>query len=193
MSTEIPSEEPKGSSPSKKFNPRTVAWWHEALADWLIQNPDKHAKDAALVFDTSPSYIYMLKNSDTFKAYFAGRRKEVSSGVEDKAASMFGTLSDKLAALAEASLDVLNARMEQVALAGDKAAMPNEQLLQTADMALKKLGYGVPVAGSGPGQMTQVNVNVSADLLAAAREKMAKLYRTQVAVPVTIEGEGKAS
>lgn len=184
-------EEVKG--PPKRFNPRTVAWWHEALADWLIQNPDKHAKDAAVVFDTSPSYIYMLKNSDTFKAYFAGRRKEVSAGVEDKAASMFGTLSDKLAALAEASLDVLNARMEQVALAGDKGVMPNEQLLQTADMALKKLGYGVPAPGGGHGPMTQVNVNVSADLLAAAREKMAKLYRTQVAEPVTIEGERKVS
>ncbi|MBK8123866.1 MAG: hypothetical protein IPK54_10015 [Dokdonella sp.] len=182
---------PESPPPPKKFNPRTVAWWHEALADWLIQNPDKHAKDAAVVFDTSPSYIYMLKNSDTFKAYFAGRRKQLSAGVEDKAASMFGTLSDKLAALAEASLDVLNARMEQVALAGSNSSMPNEQLLQTADMALKKLGYGLPVPGQSSAHMTQVNVNVSADLLAAAREKMAKLYRTQVAEPVLLEGEGK--
>lgn len=193
MSEETELEEPKGSSAPKKFNPRTVAWWHEALADWLIQNPDKHAKDAAVVFNTSPSYIYMLKNSDTFKAYFAGRRKQLSEDVEGKAATMFGTLSDKLAALAEASLDVLNARMEQVALAGTSSSVSSEQVLQTADMALKKLGYGIPQPGSGPGQMTQVNVNVSADLLAAAREKMAKLYRTQVAVPVTLEGEGKQS
>lgn len=191
--TEAP-ELPDVSSAPKRFNPRTVAWWHEALADWLIQNPDKHAKDAAVVFDTSPSYIYTLKNSDTFKSYFAGRRKQLSEGVDDKAMTMFGTLSDKLAALAEASLDALNARMEQVTLAGDKSAMPNEQLLQTADMALKKLGYGVPAqgAGSGPMNLTQVNVNVSADLLAAAREKMAKLYRTQVTPPVVLENESKS-
>lgn len=166
---------PEPAQPSRRFNPKTVSWWHEALADWMLQNPDLTIKDAAAVFGVTPTYLYMLKNSDTFKTYWTRRRTAVSEGVQDSSAGMFGALHEKLAALAEVSLDALNAKMAQVVAVGGSAQIPVNDLLQTADMALKKLGYGSP--GPGDGTKTTVHVTVTSDLLAQAREKMAALHR----------------
>lgn len=175
--------------PPKKYNPKNLAWWHEALADWMLNNPDKPMKDAAVAFNVTPTYIYMLKNSDTFQAYWKRRRERVEAGVEQTAEEIGGTIRDKLAALAEASLDALNSRMEDIMLAGKHSNVPIGTVLETADLALKKLGYGMPAPGTGQGgggPNTTVNVTVSADMLAEARAKMQNLFKVKtVNEPVT--------
>ena len=50
-----------------------VNWWHEALIDWLVANPDSRLGEAALFFGKSRSWISVLMHSDVFKARFQKR------------------------------------------------------------------------------------------------------------------------
>jgi len=181
------------AGPAGKFNPKTISWWHEALADWMFVNPDRTMKEAAAHFNVTPTYIYMLKNSDTFKAYWERRRMVRENGLIDETQAMLGSINDKLHALAENTLDILNEKMVQAQLQGSANTLPQADLLATADMALKKLGYGIP-APPPPAGTTNVNVMVSSDLLKAAREKMQKLHSKAqildaVATPVKVENK----
>lgn len=159
---------------SGKFNPRTISWWHEALADWMLLNPDKPMKDAAQVFDVTPTYVYMLKNSDSFKAYWKKRREAFVARVDASSEEILGSLRDKLGALAETAVDALQARMEQAVQAGAASNIPLAEVRETADMALKKLGYGAPTAPAGGNNLT-INI-ANPDLLAAARAKMQAMF-----------------
>lgn len=155
-----------------------VNWWHERLADWMILNPDKTLKMAAKDFNVSHAYISIIKNSDSFKVYWAER----SSAHSD---ALTADLISKTGAVAEMALDELMGK-----LAHEPLSAPF--LLQTADTALRRLGYGVASkqAPESP-QAGQVSVNisvVSGEALAAAREKMRKLHGVEPSAEVTIEG-----
>lgn len=152
---------------------QSVGWWHERLADWMIANPDKMLKDAAKFFNCSQGWISILKNSDCFKEYWARRSAEASD------MNSASTLIAKTGALAELALDRLLEKMET-----PSEALQAPFLLQTADTALRRLGYGQPKPAPGQqpgGGNVTVNIGlVSPERLAAAREKMKRLHGVTV-------------
>jgi hypothetical protein len=159
----------------------------------MLSNPDKPLKDAAKFFNCSINYLYLLKNSDSFQVYWRQRRKEFEGALIEGSVDLVGQLKDKIGALAEVSIDALQARVERATLVGpDADKIPSTFLLQTADMALKKLGYGIPElppapTGSVGAINTQVNVTVSSEVLEEARKKLLALHNVQT---VNMPGDG---
>lgn len=144
-----------------------MAWWYWSFIDWMIANPAANIKDAAPLFNVTPQCLYIIKNSDAFKRHFDQRVKEISNGLNAEVVGAFSDIASKTAALAEQTLDALSAKVD----AAGKDMLTNE-LISVAELTLKKLGYGDPVA-QGPG--TQVTVNVvqaNADALAKARARL---------------------
>lgn len=172
---------------AKSFNPKTVSWWHEQLADWMLLNPDRSIKEAAIVFDVGVNYLYLLKNSDTFKEYWNQRRAAREAKLDDNVGEMLGTVQNKVSAVADIALDQLLEQLEknQAAQSAGAPIITHDELRSTADMALKKLGYGLPAPGNGasPVQNTQINVSIDAGMLSEAREKMKKLHGVQTYIP----------
>ena len=177
-----------------KWNPKTIAWWHEQLADWMLLNPDRTIRDAAKVFNVGENYLYLLKNSDSFKAYWEFRRKQQVEKIGDvQIKNLSGGIAEKVNAMADMALDQIldqldkNGKMQGANL---PPIIPHDSLRSTVDMALKKLGYGLPqVSGASPISNTQVNVTINAETLAAAREKMKQLHGVETVKPLEIEGK----
>lgn len=139
-------------------NPRSVHWWYERLADWMIANPHLTMKDAALAFGKSHYWILQLKNSDTFQRFW--REKSGAASVE-----FVGGIKSKAFAAAEASLDILNDKLEEA-----PQSFTVGGLLDVVDTTMKRFGYEPPAR---PGATVQVNVGlVSPQELEAARNRM---------------------
>jgi hypothetical protein len=165
---------------------KKISWWHERLADWMIINPAKTLRDAAVEFDCTPTWIYTLKNSDTFREYWLRRSHDASDG------NSANSLLAKTGALAEIALDRLIEKIDRPPV-GEGIQAPF--LLEVANTALAKLGYGSkPAAASAGGPSVQINVGiVSPEKLAAAREKMKQLHGVTVSTPAVmppVEAEG---
>lgn len=139
-------------------NPRTVHWWYERLADWMIANPHLSMKDAALAFGKSHYWILQLKNSDTFQRFW--RERSGAASVE-----FVGGIKSKAFAAAEASLDLLNDKLEEA-----PQSFTVNGLLDVVDTTMKRFGYEPPAR---PGATVNVNVGlVSPQELQEARARM---------------------
>lgn len=172
---------------------KSISWWHEQLVDWMLLNPDKPFKDAAKVFNVSINYLYMLKNSDSFQAYWNYRRSQRERSLDEKMPELFGSLQTKLASVADMSLDQILQQLERNEKLAevDAPSLSTEELRTVADTALRRLGYGIVPSNnssSTPGAPNiNVQVNVDAAALAAAREKMQLLHGVAPAAPALVE------
>lgn len=143
---------------AKSAQLKSIHWWHENMSDFMISNPKAGNRELAAHFGMSEPWTSTITRSDVFQAYHALRlekhRKMVSESVIEKTEG-----------LARLSLDVLEERIER-----ERASLNYGAVKETAEMALKALGYGGRAA---PGPAVQVNLNlVDRDTLASAREKM---------------------
>lgn len=153
-----------------------VNWWHQRLADWMLTNPDKNIKDAAIVFDCHLQTLYMIKNSDSFKLYFQQRSNELTEGMRGEMVATFCELPEKLGALADMTLDALS---DRVATKGRDIGV--QELNSLADMTLKRLGYGAAKAGDT--NVTVNNLSVPAEAVARARARMEAASKPQALLP----------
>lgn len=168
--------------------PKTINWWHQQLADWMLLNPDKSIKDAAPVFNCNVNYLYMIKNSDAFTVYWDTRRAAREERVDVNAIESLGSLQTKLATVADIALDQMLEQLEQNEL-GNKVGKPKlqqEDLRATAQMALSRLGYGISEGGKAQGPAANISVTINATMLEEAREKMKQLHGITTA-PAMIE------
>jgi hypothetical protein len=141
-----------------KLQIQKVHWWHERLADWMIANPDKFLTDAAKFFDCNVQTLYLIKNSDSFKSYWAQRSHEASHAI-------VSDIKDRMCAVTEIALDRIEEKMRK-----EEMLLGIDTYLDVAKMGLKGLGYG---AQKGPAPTVNVNINqVNPELLAKARERM---------------------
>lgn len=157
--------------------PKTLKWWYEQLADWMILNPSEPLKSAAAIFKVTPNYLYLIKNSDAFREYWEARRKRQEDKVSEVHIDRMIGVREKITSLADMALDNLMESLEEHQRGARVGApqLSHDALLETANMALQKLNYGVPALPSGGGN-AQVNVTINSDLLANAREKMKEVY-----------------
>jgi hypothetical protein len=154
-------------------HPLKAHWWYESIVDWMLMNPHKTKADCAKFFNVSKQWIYVLSQSDVFKALYESRRKAHAGMVS-------GAVIEKTEALTEMALDHLTAR---VAEQGDM--MTPGFLKDLTEMGLEKLGYNGKSNVVSPTQIhAPVNVNiVTADALEEARRKMIERGERLAAVP----------
>ncbi len=115
------------------------------MADWLIVNPTKTNREAAKAFDVTEAWLSTVKNSDAFVDYFTEISRAHSKAV-------CSDLASKTRAVAEMALDELGRRMET-----DATVLPFSEIRDTADVMLKRAGYG---EAKGAAAQTVINVGV---------------------------------
>lgn len=141
---------------------KEINWWHEAIIDWMLANPEKKLRECAEHFEVSVSWLSVIKNSDCFKALWEARREGYSHHVDQ-------SLTQKLTTVAELSLD---AQMEKLEVMGP--LMDMEDLRKVGKDAITALGYGkspsVQINNNGDGDVNMLSVD--ADTLAEARQRI---------------------
>lgn len=116
---------------------KKVNWWHEAIFEWMISNPEASLRQCAEAFKVTQSWLSVIINSDVFKERFADRRDEHFSNVSRNVA-------EQVNGLASLSLDVLEERIER-----ERDNIGLSMVKETAEMALKASGYIGPKPPAG--------------------------------------------
>jgi hypothetical protein len=147
--------------------PGKLMWWHDAIIDEMLENPGLTKKEIAFKLRATPTFIYMITNSDLFAARWEQRRGERTRTIE-------AGLTDKLNRTVNSTLDRI---LEQIEDQGRQ--IPLGQLESLADKTLGRLGYGPkPVARTDP---SVVNVHAPAGavqvILPATHEELSDARR----------------
>ncbi len=129
---------------------------HDAIAEWLIANPEKSMAECASTFGVTRPWLSSVVHSDIFQTYY---RKLRDGYVDDRIMPM----RDKLQGLAVAAIERISDKLEEI--------NDTRLLKDIADMSLKNLGFGAPKVGAA----VQINNNTFASSLTpseldAARE-----------------------
>lgn len=153
---------PHAQSPAPKLQVKKMSWWHEALVDWMLLNPDKNKKEMAEAFGKDYQTIVVITNSEVFKARFEQARAGLTSRV-------LATAKERLEGVANGSLGALADRIH-----ADADKIPTKELREIADMSLRNLGYG-PQGSSGGVQVFAPGsqfVQVPQEVLERSRQAM---------------------
>jgi hypothetical protein len=151
----------------KKMN-----WWHEAIFEWILENPEKKLGDAAKFFKVQQSWLSVVINSDVFQERLRARRDEHFSNVSRNTV-------ERMQGLTDLSLDILEERLED-----ERVIIPLGIVKETAEMGLRAMGYTGPKAEKKPGGDTVVNVNITQQDLVESRALMNKANPV-----ITVEAE----
>jgi restriction endonuclease Mrr len=148
---------------------RGLSALHEALADYILMNPQARLSDMGSYFGYSPSWLSTVTNSDMFKAYFAKRRGEVSTYIAQD-------LPKKLELAAHLATEKL---IETIPTLTDP-----EQIVDTFDKVLHRAGYAPNTRSQGPAIGQQNNVfYLSKEDLKQAQGRLIDAHSGQPALP----------
>ena len=131
---------------------------HDAIAEWLVCNPDKTQRDCAAFFKYTEPWMSQLIHSDMFQALYVKL-------CEERQVLAVHSVSAKMSAAAALALDRTIERLEA-------GAQPTDRFLtDTTNGLLDKLGYGKPEAPT----QTHQHLHLTADDLrdAANRARVA--------------------
>ena len=153
---------------------KSVGWWHERFADWLIANPHLKLKDAAREFDCTVPWLSVVKNSDAFKEVFAQRSRSVTDGVVNGTVSHIAGVREKTETMTEIALDALNEKLERECAAD---MVPRTELVEIVDKGMARLGYGANKQSLPPPVSIIANkvAIVSREALSSARSKILRV------------------
>lgn len=128
---------------SKGALKRGVSPTHELMVDWELQNPGGTLREMGAYFDYSVTWLSTMMNSDAYKAYRAGRLKDVHTYVAQD-------IPAKMKALAEVAIE----RMHEVLQKSEDPKMIKESF----DSVLNRYGYAPGSKNpAGPGGFSQTN------------------------------------
>lgn len=126
---------PSGIAPQSQR--KRVLWWHDSVIDIMLSNPGWTIKQIAAHMKRKEHTLYLVTNSDVFRARLAARRRE-------HAQNLSTSIIEKTGRVADAALELVANRLASESA----AAIPTLQLFSLADKALERLGYGAkPQAG----------------------------------------------
>lgn len=148
---------------------------HENIILYFLENPQATQQEAAKHFGVTGPWMSQIVNSSMFQARLADYRGEIFS-------SAIMPLHEKLVALGASAVDRLQEKL--------LVEQDTEQLLEVADMALARLGYGT-AKGTVINNNTQNNTivnNSDKDLLAEARKINAEHLKS---VPPLVPSDDK--
>lgn len=104
---------------------------HQAMADLMLMHPHLTNDDLANIFGKSRGWVSMIKNSDSFQAFYARRRSEVV----DPEITL--TMRERAQGIAAQSMTIL---AEKLAKPADQ--VPDAFALRAFEVATKALGMG---------------------------------------------------
>lgn len=135
-----------------------VGYTHEALINWMIENPDQYQRAAALYFGVTEGWLSKIVNSDAFRLQLAKRQEAVFSVIA-------AGIPEKLREATGLSLDKLTDKL--------RATSDGGFILDAADTLLKASGFA-PASQRVAPQINSGNINqtivVGAKDLNEARE-----------------------
>jgi hypothetical protein len=142
-----------------------ISYTHEAIADWLMTNPQRPLSECAAEFNYSQAWISTIINSDAFQVYYNQRRNALNLVIHNG-------ISQQLATTTRKALTILDLKMDDPELEADF-------VLDVADRLLHRQGYA-------PGKVSviQNNINIPAagvvdqGTLSRARETMRAIQRS---------------
>lgn len=147
---------------------RRLNFTHHDLARWLLENPAANLGDAAQYFGYTRAWISCIIHSDAFRNYFYELQQQADRAV-------IGDIPARLRGIADAALEALSHELDQCATSGLAGRVDREFVKETADMALKALGFGGRGNGSAVTQPQAPQQNVifaEKVVLQEARERM---------------------
>lgn len=139
-----------------------VGHWHDRLIDALIAEPEIRLGELARRFNVTQAWLSTVKNSDAFIDAYRRRSAEHSG-------ALLGDVRAKTLGAAEMAVDAISKRLEDTA-----EVIPLPILLDTADVLLKRSGFGESKQMPTPNLNVNVGVVTQAQL-SEARERMREL------------------
>ena len=137
--------------------------WHEALAEYLILYPEKTLGETAKHFHVTLTWLCTVKNSDAFQDYYQARRRDHFGDVSRHLAQ--AKIEDKLETLAEMSIDGLSKKVEDHLTSPDPLKeLSLDALRDTAQLALRSLGFGAQKVPSGSPVQNNIYIGDSSAL-----------------------------
>lgn len=143
---------------------------HQAIAEYLLANPDKTIRECAPVFGYSETYFYMLVGSNAFQDYYLAL---LGHNLDTRVMP----LRDRINGVAASALDRLGKSLSQPDVSPEFYLDVANKLLQRGLAAGTPQAPPGPTTGQGPA-LTQINNYYSSDSerLARARERMQAFY-----------------
>ena len=154
------------SSPARSLK----GWqpWYDTIIDWFLTHPGGKIIECAKDLRKTPQWIGQLIRNDFFRARLAQRRDEFNR-------DLGSAVDQRLSEVALKSLDLLLEKMDT-----NRHTMKPGEVLSIADKALTALGYGAAAQAAGGGTPVQVNISVSPEALARARNSLRSVERTRI-------------
>ena len=149
----------------------TVNHHHRYIVDWELDNPGGKMGELAKILGYTETHLSIVRNSDAFKDYRDRRRAKHDENISK-------SIIDRVGELAETSMEVLAERIKD-----ERKSLGLGIVKDTAEMALKALGFGAARSGPSIGTLNFVN-GVPPEDLERARLKMRERNE-----PSVIEGE----
>lgn len=154
-----PRGRPLGATSQSRLMP-----WHHSLVDFLIANPGSTYKDAAYFLGRTPQAVYLTTKTDSFRALYSERRRELSEVIKK-------TTAQSLQRITKRSLQELERRLDDQEF---RENMGHGHLLDTAELALKATGF-IGASKNTPPVEVNVGVQVQAAVLAEAKETLREI------------------
>jgi hypothetical protein len=142
----------------------------DAIIDLLLADASLTQNEIAIRLERHPATVGMIMNSDLFRARYEQRRGAQSLALQE-------AINTRLSRVAFLALELT----EEI-LAEERTAVPLPALVDVADKALARLGYGPKMAANPAVVMinnrTSVVAPVTPEQLQAARQKLIEAQRT---------------
>lgn len=105
---------------------RNISYTHEALINWMLENPDRPLRDAAAYFGYTQAWISTVIHSDIFQAKLGARQEAVFAQIATD-------IPSKLRTAANIALERVTLKLEETEDAGF--------LLDATDKLLHRMGF----------------------------------------------------
>jgi hypothetical protein len=147
-----------------------LSYRHDGVLNWLVLNPDKSQGDCARALGYTEAWLSQVINSNIFQMRLQMLQQE------NREHGVF-TVAEKLAGLADLAIEKT---LKNVEVSVDPGFV-----LSAAEVALKRLGYGVKVlAPSGP---VQVNNTTIIATQAGLQEAVSIMRQVKAVIPELLE------
>lgn len=152
---------------------------HEAIMNWLLQNPEKSLRECADSFGFTQAWLSTVIHSDAFQTQYRAL-------VDSAHSRVVADVPSRMARIADIALDKLADMVE-------KSESP-DYILETSDKILNRLGYA-PRANAAPAAPAVTNniMLVSKETLALARSNFGTATIAPVKTPELIEHDNPAA
>lgn len=164
-------------------------YWQDRIIDLMLENPAIKLPELSRAVSKTVAWISTVRNSDSFRARYSYRRQQFN-------AELTTGIQTNLLSVGTKALKKIEERLD----ANTAIAIPIDTLVDTAGMALERLGYGVKSGGVTINNLgatnQQVVLPVSQEELAEARAvlRQAQLITAgETAPPPKVGGEAPSA